>query len=83
MAKKHAKSARGEAKTADVNVSEDDVARERARMLVERQAELDGLLDRHDDMVRVSVFFFASLPVRIQLFWGVDRSARPFISNSL
>ncbi|KAF8435050.1 SNF2 family N-terminal domain-containing protein [Boletus edulis BED1] len=36
---------------ASVNVS-DQVARERVQMLVERQAELDGVLGRHDDMVR-------------------------------
>lgn len=62
MVKKHTKAARtaergvGEAQSCDVNVSEEQVTRERTRMLVERQAELDGVLDRHDDMVRVMPF---------------------------
>ncbi|KAF9228453.1 hypothetical protein BS17DRAFT_339377 [Gyrodon lividus] len=34
------------------NVSEKEVANERTKMLVERQAELDRVLDRHDDIVR-------------------------------
>jgi len=46
----------GKAQPGDANVAEDQVARERAQMLVERQAELDGVLDRHDDMVRVLRF---------------------------
>ncbi|KIJ15547.1 hypothetical protein PAXINDRAFT_77322, partial [Paxillus involutus ATCC 200175] len=33
-------------------VSEEEVANERTRMLVDRQAELDRVLDRHDDSVR-------------------------------
>ncbi|KIJ66026.1 hypothetical protein HYDPIDRAFT_87154, partial [Hydnomerulius pinastri MD-312] len=32
--------------------SEEDVAAERTALLAEKQAELDGVLDRHDDMVR-------------------------------
>lgn len=58
MVKKPTKTARttrrgvDEAQSCDVNVSEEQVARERTRMLVERQAELDSMLDRHDDMVR-------------------------------
>lgn len=56
MAKKHIKTARTAGRgmgEAQPNVSDDQVAHERAQMLVERQAELDGVLDRHDDMVRV------------------------------
>lgn len=59
MAKKHTKAPRaaergmGEAQSGDANVSEEQVAHERTQMLVERQADLDGVLDRHDDMVRV------------------------------
>ncbi|KAH0829138.1 putative helicase SWR1 [Lanmaoa asiatica] len=45
-----------EAQSSDANVSEEQVARERTQLLVERQAELDGVLDRHDDMVRVMPF---------------------------
>ena len=46
----------GEAQPGDANVAKDQVARGRAEMLVEKQAELDGVLDRHDDMVRVLFF---------------------------
>ncbi|KAG9312128.1 WR1 complex protein, SNF2 family DNA-dependent ATPase [Chiua virens] len=52
MPKKHTKTARTAGKVGDANVSENRVARERTQMLVERQAELDGVLDRHDGMVR-------------------------------
>ena len=60
----------------DANVAQDQVARKRAEMLVEKQAELDGVLDKHDDMVRITS----------PLARGVlrpRRSARCFISNSL
>ncbi|KAG6335821.1 hypothetical protein ID866_3257, partial [Astraeus odoratus] len=33
-------------------VTEEDVARERARLLVERQTQLDKVLNRHDDLIR-------------------------------
>lgn len=58
MVKKHTKATRmaqrgvRAAQPSDANVSEDQVTHERAQMLLERQAELDGILDRHDDMVR-------------------------------
>lgn len=62
MVKKHTKATRtaersvGETQSCDVSVSEEQVTRERTQMLVERQAELDSVLDRHDDMVRVVPF---------------------------
>ena len=88
MAKKHTNtkaartaSERGvDGQHSDANVSEERVARERAQLLVERQAELDGVLDRHDDMVRgqpgcVSLVRLTS--------YIVSRSARYFIWSSL
>jgi len=74
----------GKAQPGDANVAEDQVARERAQMLVERQAELDGVLDRHDDMVRVLRFVRSRTGLgnsNLRVCW--PRSARCFISNSL
>lgn len=72
----------GEAQPGDANVAEDQVARERAQMLVERQAELDGVLDRHDDMVRV-LRSVRTAGLNLCAHICRRRSARCFISNSL
>lgn len=58
MAKRHTKAARAAQRGVGVQpstttVTDDQVARARAQMVVERQSELDQVLDRHDDMVRV------------------------------
>lgn len=59
MAKKHTKAARtstrgtGEVQPGHPSMSDGQVARGRAQMLAERQTELDDVLDKHDNMVRV------------------------------
>lgn len=89
MTKKHTKAARTTqrsvraAQPGDANVSEDQVARERAQMLLERQSELDGVLDRHDDMVRVLPFCLYDWLGYSDLVWFCDRSVKCSISNSL
>jgi hypothetical protein len=92
MVKKPTKAARtaergmGETQPGDANVAKDQVARERAEMLVEKQAELDGVLDKHDDMVRVPPLLCVWLGQSAQTSVvgdGERRSARCSISNSL
>ena len=71
----------GVAQPGDANVAKDQVARGRAEMLVEKQAELDGVLDRHDDMVRVLSFVrMTGLGTQTSVVGdGERRSARCFI----